>query len=338
MSNLVPFESAQLPAYLNAGVPLSDDLGSSFMSYPNMSIKGKVFTLKRGEEKTILKRMEYNSTGQLVQSEAAADSIEVVILRAYPAGNVYSKTFYSTGYVEGTDAKPDCYSDDGIAPAADVENKQANKCAICPMNVKGSKVSEAGVVGKACSSSKILAIATPDRLDDPIKLRVPGKSTIALKDFGELVKKRGFPYQAVVVKIGFLAESAFPDLSFKPAGFLPEDKFLEAMEMRNSDLVEAIVGAAGHTAPALPAPAEEAQAPAAAPVAKPKPAPVKTAPKPPVDDDLPTDPKVKVKVEEPAVAPAAAAKPKPAPVVAEVVSESIDEGMSASLDDLDFDD
>lgn len=288
MTQLVPFESAQLPAYLKAGVDLSDDLGSSFLSYPNMSIKGKVFTLKRGEEKTILKRMEYNANGQLVQSTDPASNIDVVIIRAYPAGNLYAKTYYSTGFVEGVDAQPDCYSDDGVAPAANAENKQANKCAICPMNMKGSKIAEDGTPNKACSSSKILAIATPDRLDDPIKMRVPGKSTIALKDFGELVKKRGFPYQAVVVKIGFVGESAFPELTFKPASFLTEDQFKTALETRNSELVAAIVGDVTNGVPALPAPegAEEAPAPKA---------------------------------------------------VAEVVTEEIDEGMSASLDDLDFD-
>ena len=321
MSNIIPFESAKLPAYLQAGVELSDDLGSSFVSFPTMSIKGKVFTLKRGEEKTVLTR-------DLDGEKIPAPSIEVVILKAFPAGNNYARTYYSTGFVEGTDAQPDCYSDDGVAPAANVQEKQSNKCALCPMNVKGSKVSDDGTLSKACASSKILAIATPDNLEDPIKVRVPGKSTIALKDFGELAKKRGFPYHAIVARIGFETGSAFPELTFKPVGFLSEEQFHKASEVRESELVGHIVGSIGREAPALPAPTapteEKAAAPAPAPkpTTKPKPA---AAPKPPVVDDLPTTPKTTVKVETP-----------PAP--AQVIESGIDEGMSASLDDLDFDD
>ena len=319
MSNIIPFESANLPAYLKAGVDLSDDLGSSFVSFPTMSIKGKVFTLKRGEEKTLVTK-----PGE----DDPAASIEVVILKAFPAGNNYAKTFYSTGFVEGTDAKPDCYSDDGVAPAADAENPQASKCALCPMNVKGSKVSDAGKMTKACSSSKILAIAVPGRIEDPIKLRVPGASTIALKDFGELVKKRGFPYQAVITKIGFDYTVAHPQLTFKPTGFVDEETFRQVQEVKDSELVGHIVGSIGREAPALPAPTSPSEdkaaapAPAPKPAAKPKPA---AAPKPPAVDDLPTVPKTTVKVETP---------PAPAPVI----ESGIDEGMSASLDDLDFDD
>lgn len=330
MSNLIPFESAQLPAYLKAGVDLSDDLGSTFVSYPNMSIKGKVFTLKRGEDSTVLTR-------ELDGEKIPAPSIDVVILKAYPAGNNYARTFYENGFTEGSVDKPTCFSDDGVAPSASVESPCSSKCAICPNNVKGSKVADDGSLGKACASSKILAIATPDNLEDPIKLRVPGKSTLALKDFGELVKKRGFPYQAVVVKIGFATGSAFPELTFKPVGFLNEAQFAQAGQVRDSELVGHIVGSIGHDAPALPAPVEEdaVEAPAPKPVAAPKPAAKpKPATKPaPVDDDLPTEPRAKVKVEE------AAPAPKPAPrVTAEVVTEDIDSGMSASLDDLDFDD
>lgn len=40
----------------------------------------------------------------------------VVILKAGPAGDKLSKVYYASGYTEGSDAKPLCYSNDGIAP------------------------------------------------------------------------------------------------------------------------------------------------------------------------------------------------------------------------------
>eukprot|EP00729_Bicosta_minor_P019763 gene19763-31784_t len=58
-----------------------------------------------------------------------------------------SKVFYNSGFVEGSVAKPTCYSNDGIAPASDAEEPQSKKCNVCPHNQWGSRITENG--GKA---------------------------------------------------------------------------------------------------------------------------------------------------------------------------------------------
>jgi len=324
MSNLIPFESkAGLPAFLQADAEVGGNLAafSSGPGYPVISIKGKVFHIKRGDEQALICKPG--------EDEPAA-SIEVVILGIGPNGKESAKTFYPEGYTEGSTAKPTCHSDDGITPNADAQEPQAKKCALCPHNAKGSKPTATNPQGKACSSAKRLAVATADAIDDPMLLRVPGASIVPLSDFLSLIKGRGVPNSfGVVTKIGFDYSVAHPALTFKPVGFVDAGTYAAAKEVSTGSIVAAITGAS--TVQALPAPEAVEEAPKPAPKAAAKPA-AKAAPKPAPadDDDLPTTPKATVKVE--GTAPKAAPKPEPA------VVEATDAGLDAALDDLDFDD
>ena len=115
-NNLVPFESGKLPAFLKSATALASELTANVGSggFPVMSIKGKVFALVKGGERETL--MNPNDTDEV------ATSINVVILKAN-AG--LSKVWYAKNFVEGSDAKPDCFSHDGTAPDPSVENPQA---------------------------------------------------------------------------------------------------------------------------------------------------------------------------------------------------------------------
>lgn len=180
-SQVIPFESANLPAFLQETFGLTNDLlVSGGGGYPTVSIKGKVFTLKRGDEKTLITD----------SNDEPARSLEVVILKAGPAGDKLSKVYYASGYTEGSDAKPLCYSNDGIAPGVNATEPQAKTCATCPKNVWGSHVSEDGKKGKACSDSKRLAIAPAGQVNDPMLIRVPAASLKALTAFGQQLAKR----------------------------------------------------------------------------------------------------------------------------------------------------
>jgi hypothetical protein len=327
MSNqIIPFESASLPAHFaNVFGAFKNDLASGGLGFPVVSIKGKVFHVKRGDDKSLITKGDDGEP---------ASSIEVVIIKAYPEGGKTAKVWYATGYTEGSDASPTCYSNDGVAPAADAADPQSSKCATCARAVWGSKISEDGKKNKECSDAKRLAIATPDALNDPMLIRVPAASLKALTQYGDLLGKRGVPYQAVVTKIGFDYTVAHPALTFKPVGFISEQAMVEVAQVLNSDVVSQIVGLTER-------PAQE-QFDSPKPVAA-KPAPAKAAPAP-VDDDLPPPVKrVTVQVDgAPAPTPAPvkappAPKPAAAPVKAAVV-EDVDTGMAATLDDLDFDD
>ena len=340
MSNLIPFEShSALPAFLQADAAEGGNLAAFGGSgYGVVSIKGKVFHLKRGEESTLI-----TEPGK----ETPAPTIDVVILGISPVGNLSAKIYFPGTYVEGSTEKPTCYSNDGVSPAADAQQPQCSKCAICPRNVKGSKPTATNPQGRECSSSKRLAIATADNLEEAYLMRVPGGSVVPFSEYLSLLKNRNLPNSfGVVTRIGFDYSVAHPALTFKPIGFVDAGTYAKAKEVSQGDLVKQILddSEGGSGAPQLENKAPAAEPVVQAPVAQkapptPAPAPAKpkaatksfnaAAPAKAADDDLPTEPKATVRVE-------GSEAPAPKPEVKAV--DSIEGGMSAALDDLDFDD
>lgn len=274
--NIIPFDQAgKLPAFLKSFdiAALNADLTShAGGGFPVISIKGKVFAVVRDGERVVLPNPK--------DPESPATSIDVVLLKANKGT---SKVFYLKGYdpKDSEGAKPDCYSADGVAPAADAQNPQAKKCATCAHNQWGSRVTEKGATkGKACSDTVRMAVAAAGQLNDPMLLRVPPASIKALGEYGQMLAKRGVGYSMVVTKVAFDQEAESPKLTFKPVGFLDDVGFAEVQEMVSSDLVQNILGSSAMAtefqAPAVAAEApEEAPAQAAKPAAKAKPTPVK---------------------------------------------------------------
>ena len=275
MTNIVAFESGKLPAYLTSinVSELNQDLTSHASSgFPIMSIKGKVFTLARGDEKTVLPNPK--------DPESPATAIDVVVIKVNKGT---SKVFYANGYQEGEQGKPDCFSNNGDKPDAGSKDPQAKSCQVCPNNQWGSKVSATGGKGKLCQDSVRIAIAPVDQVNDPMLLRVPPASIKALGELGTVCAKRGVPYNAAVTKISFDLASATPKLLFKPVGLVPDATFEAIQQVANSDLVNNILGNgfAASSAPALEAAPVEAEPVAEKkPVVKAKAEPVEEAPKP----------------------------------------------------------
>jgi hypothetical protein len=235
MSQIIPFESAKLPAHIasmftaRGTSALAAGVGTSF---PHLSIKGKVFHLVRGDERTLITKPG--------EDDEPASSIEAIILDANP---ILSKVFYAKGYEEGTAEKPTCYSNNGVSPEADAQEPQAKKCAVCPHAQWGSKITEAGKQGKACQDSRRVAISTPGTPEEPILLRVPAASLKPLAEYGTMLARRGVDFSAVVTKIGFDYTVAHPALTFKPVGFIDADMAGKVAEAKNGDLVKAVIGA-----------------------------------------------------------------------------------------------
>ena len=330
MSNLIPFDSAKLPASIAKAFSISfDDFSTGQKgSFPVISIKGKVFHIKRGDEKTLVTKPDGDG-------EPAA-SLEVIVLKTHPG---VAKTYYSKGFSEGSVEKPDCYSNDGAAPAADAQSPQAKKCAACPHNQWGSKITEDGKKGKSCADVKRLAVAPAGQINDPMLLRVPAASLKTWDQYVDLLKKRGVPPPAVVTKVSFDYTVAHPALTFKPVGFIDEAMAVEVKEVLDTDVVQNIIGGAptaaevdnGDDAPkaaAKPAPVEE-EAPA--------PAPKKSAKPAAVVEEAEAAPKAKVKVEAEVEEEAPAPAPKKAAKVVEV-DDDITAGLDDMLSDLGFDD
>lgn len=307
MSNMIPFEGGKLPAFLKTAASgganeLMANVGGG--GFPVMSIKGKQFALvKNGERKVLMNPND---------EDEVATSINVVILKANPN---LSKVWYAKGYTEGSDAKPDCFSNDGVAPDPGVEKPQSKKCATCPKNEWGSKVGDDGKKMKACADSRRLAIASPDRIDDPILLRAPAATLKPLAEYGSELAKRQVPYSAVITKVGFDREAASPKLTFKPIGFLTEDQYAEVQRVLGEEVVTSILGKPGE------APVPEGGEPASEPKAE-KPAPV-------VQEEEAEEPAPKA--EKPKAA--KAEKPKAEPKVADDDLESELDSLLSDLDD-----
>jgi hypothetical protein len=327
MGELILFDShAALPAHiakLFGGKTANNDLSSGVStSFPIISIKGKVFHIVQGDDR----RLVTNDDGD------AKGSIDVVILKANPA---ISKVYYATGYVEGSDAKPSCYSNDGVAPAKDASEPQSHKCAVCPHNIFGSRVSENGAKGKACADSRRLAVAAPNDLENPMLLRIPAGTLKELTAYAEILNKKDVPYRALVTKIGFDHDVAHQKLTFTPKRFLTADEAEQVIEVLESSTVADIIGAQ----PTLDIPGTPPAALMRQETKKTESKPVKpyVATESEVaevlDKPKPSPKPTLVQTEaKPAAKPAAkaAAKPKPAPVVVEE-SESLDD-ILASLD------
>ena len=317
--DMIALKGNKLPAHLAAKSRGYNPFAAAVSAggFPVISIKGKVFHIQRGDERLLVTKPS--------DPDEPASNIEVVIVATNPNR---SKVFYKRGYEEGDAGKPDCYSNDGVAPAADAEDPQSKKCALCPHNPWGPRISETGKKGKACADSMRLAVAPPDQPNDPMLLRVPAASLKVLGSYGSQLAKRGVDPLHVITRIGFDYTVAHPALTFKAMRFITAEE-LEAIEAAQVDEEETILNITGVNGAASAETESLADEP---------PAEIKRSKElKDAEAEAAAAPKAKVKVEdededEDAPKAKAKAKAKVAPVVED--HDSIDE----ALDSLDFDD
>ncbi len=264
--------NAVIPANFGAvsaefrGQPIENDLGAGIQGgYGVIGFKGKVWSIRKGGTDTPLMRDD---------GDGPRNSIEVVILKS---ATVVSKIWYERGYVEGSTAAPDCYSTNGVTPAAGATNKQSAACTNCPMNAWGSRITPAGKQGKACSDSKRLAVAPlgdipNDAFGGPMLLRVPAASLTEMASFGDKMKALGFPYYAFGTRISFDSNESYPRFVFGAIRRLTDDEARVVVKMRDSDAVHRVLAEEDHA----PAP-QVAQAPAASPFEQEQSAPLPAA-------------------------------------------------------------
>jgi hypothetical protein len=250
--------TGQVPAHIQrlmAQAPSANSALAANVSagYPIISYKGKVWHVVEGGERILV------TVGEGKNANDPAASLEAVILLANPNLN---KVYYPDGYEEGSTERPLCHSDDGITPSRDAQEQQAKACGACPHNEWGSKISDRaeGSRGKACADSRRMAIASPDDIENPMLLRCPAASLKTLLAYGQQLDKRGWPYHAMVTRIGFDASLAYPALTFTPERWLTEDELEAVTAMQEDDLVMQITALKPQPMADAPAPT-----PAAAP-------------------------------------------------------------------------
>lgn len=238
MSAIVPLTSSNLPAYLRTKNPINAAINSEIVStgatFPVISIKGKVFTLVKNGERKVLTRPD--------DPEEVLQSLKLSVVRA----NTKSRVYYAHEYVEGAEgdaARPDCYTNDGISPAADARNPQSGKCATCPHAVWGTGNNGKGT---ACTVNTRLAVIDPDQYgtDDAEQylLRVPAGSRANFASVVKAADNRGIPYNALVMRVGFDREAPSPKLTFKIEGLLSDEAYAHAGAAYDGDEAKSIVG------------------------------------------------------------------------------------------------
>lgn len=182
-------------------------------------------------------------------------SIEVVMLKANKA---VSKIWYAKKYTEGDNEAPDCFSIDGIKPDPSSTNAQAQSCAACPHNQWGSRITEAGKKAKACADNRRVAVMLMANVplevnNEPMLLRVPAASLADLATFGSKMQEKGYPYNAIVTRIGFDMSASYPKLTFKAVRPITADEAVMVTEQFNSDVTHNIL----NTAPEMTTSTEE---------------------------------------------------------------------------------
>lgn len=305
MSNLVPVNII-IPAHLGARIGAPSVLAQSVMaglgggpSFPKISIKSSRFRIKDGDTETVLNTLE----------------LEVVIVGANPR---LSKTWYAAKWDPNAEASaPDCYSLDGVSPAADAEDPQNDLCASCPKNAWGSAVADNGQQLKACRDHKRLAVVAADDASGPVYLlEVTPAALKGLNQYQRELTMRGIPAEVVKTKVTFDSDASFPKLKFGFGGFLDADTQAVVDGLFGTPEVLEVTGEATANAPA-PAPAPKPQPVAPKPVAVVAPPPPAPAPAPAPTPAAEAAPRRGFGASKPAapVADAPVAAPAPAPRV-----------------------
>lgn len=213
MTMEVPEHLRQGPLAEQAAKALEDAAAaaSASNSVPRISLRGREFRLIEGGEEVAKFR----------------DQLFVTILGVEPEAGRMIKTYYAKGYQSGAKEPPTCSSEDGIAPAVWVTDRQSSHCQTCPKNVFGSAKSPTGKPTKACRDSKRiwLKLAEGNKAGDkPYELAEFNERTLyglnvtvaslkAFSEYGRTLAGLGQGPAVCVTKITML-DMEFPQLEF----------------------------------------------------------------------------------------------------------------------------
>jgi hypothetical protein len=237
-----------------------------------ISLRGKKFRLMNGGEQL---------------SVSKEDWMNVVILDAASVHRTYYKGVYSSDDVQ----PPTCWSLDTEAPAPEVpeDQRQATRCADCPMNVRGSGQGDT----RACRYSQRLAIALEGDLDKVYQLQLPATSifgdakgsNMPLQAYVRFLDAHDMPVMALVTKMYLDEDADVPKVYFSAERPLDEEELQKVLDLRTSpDAKRAVEMTVSQADGAASKPAKAAE-----------PAKVKPA----VEAEKPAKAKPKAKVEEP---------------------------------------
>ena len=171
------------------------------------------------------------------------DAMNIVILNAARI----SRTYFEGKYDPDNPAPPACWSTDTQAPSPEVpaEQRMSDKCATCPMNIKGSGQGDS----RACRFNQRLAVAIEGELDKVYQLQLPATSIfgdakgaqMGMQAYARYLQAHNTPAIAVVTQMSFDTNAETPKLFFKPVRPLTEAELRVAIDAKDSeDAIKAI--------------------------------------------------------------------------------------------------
>lgn len=270
MSNIALFQSGSVvPDYLRAQPDATTKEIAGSSGGKQISIKGGVWRMVVGGE-------------EVAKNEERAMNFVIVA-----SSKGVSRTYYAEKYEEGKDAKPACWSAEGVKPEPEVTNPQSSACATCPQNIEGSGDGKS----RACRFSKRLAVALEHDIGGNIyRLSVPAKSyfgkaendKMPLQAFGKFLAGHGIPITGIVTEARFDTSEAVPVMKFRAIRPLSQEEWALAKaqsvteDAKNAIELKMVPSKAETGQPALPQAFKEAPVPGveaaqAAPAATPEP-------------------------------------------------------------------
>ena len=208
MSDVIPFKGQKVAkafAHLDPNKALGE--GVTGGGFPIINFRGKIWSLSHQGQKHFFTRADDGT--QL-------SYLDVIIVGHPP---YIAKTYYpdnGEGFDEDNKDPPVCTSLRGDRPDPGVPEPQSPTCPSCKHY--GWTTLPNGRKGKECQDQKRLAVLLMPAMTkrmlgapllEPVYLKVPPGSLTALKAFGDELRHEGFPFCAVVTRIGFKPDKLF---------------------------------------------------------------------------------------------------------------------------------
>lgn len=207
-------------------------------SFAVVTFKGKTWGIRhRGTTTQLLAR---DQNGQVI---GAIPTVDLVIIKAATA---ISKSYYIEKYKEGDFNQPDCWSTNGQTPDPAAPKLQSVTCRGCRWDAFGSRTMDDGRKGKACQDGKRLAVVPAGDLKNeayggPMLLRLPPSTFAGLSELESQLHMQGYHYFAVVMRLSFDHQAAFPKIQFTPVRVLNDHEMQEVLALQSHDQVERIL-------------------------------------------------------------------------------------------------
>ena len=250
MSNIAMFNPSNVPAFAKNAELSATTLAlaggvTTAGGMKRVSIKGGVFRLLSG--------------GKEIAS-IEDRHLDVIVVKAAPK---VSRIFYAGSYdKDAAAAAPDCTSNDGEKPDANVRNKQSSSCATCPQNIAGSGNGQS----RACRYQQRLAVVLANNPEgDVLQVTLPATSIFGKEDgdkrplqaYARAMAAQTPPVNldSIVTRMKFDTKAESPKLIFAPVRWLTDEEFEIVQTQAQSKDAEKAVSSTPAAADGVAAPA-----------------------------------------------------------------------------------